>query len=194
MKNTTLSLAIGAAVVAALASCQSAVSISCDEALSAKKLEIQIDVEGRMTEVEYHISPTDVPAAVQEAMDRLHPGGAFTDAEREYHGGKVYFELNRMVGGLEVEAMFLPDGTLHSEEVEILRTNVPESVRIAIRDGYPEGRVTKYEEIRDGNRELVEYHVKVRQGGIAYKVLVSPEGEHIGTFREIESEIEVPVD
>ncbi len=192
MKNTTLSLAIGI-VAAALVSCQSAVTISGAEALTAKKLEVQIDDEGQMTEVEYHISPTDVPAAVQEAMDRLHPGGAYTDAEREYHGGKVYYELNRMVGGLEVEAMFTPDGALHSEEVEILRTNVPESVRIAIREGYPEGRVTKYEEIRDGSRALVEYHVKVRMGGMAYKVLVSPEGEHLGTFREIESEIEVPV-
>ncbi len=183
-----------AAPLLAFASCASPLAISNDDALSTVKLEVQVDHRGNMVEIEYHINPAAVPAAVKSAMDALHPGDPFTDAEREYQGGQVYYELNRMVDGREVEAMFLPDGTLHSEEVEVLADRVPAVVLDTLRTVYPTCSVTKYEEIRDGNRVLVEYHIKVEVEGLAYKVLLSPAGEHLGAFREIVSEIEVPID
>lgn len=193
MNKLALPLVLVAGSLAAI-SCQSALHVSNADALDAVKLEVQVDGVGAIREIEYHIPPALVPPAVQAAMDALHPGGAYTDAEREYHGGQVYYELNRMVGGLEVEAMFLPDGTLHSEEVEIPASKVPEAVRLAITRRYPQSRVTKYEEIRDGKRALVEYHVKLVRDGMAYKVMLGRAGEHLGAFREIVSEIEVPVD
>ncbi|MEW6073699.1 MAG: hypothetical protein AB1726_14035 [Planctomycetota bacterium] len=190
MKITVLLLGLAAATAAA---CQSAPALSNRDALTAVKLELQVDGEGALAEIEYHIAPADVPPAVRAAMDALHPGGPYTDAEREVQGGELYYELNRLVGGLEVEAMFTPEGELHSEELEIPAAKAPAAVRDAVAARHPAGQVTKVEEIRDGRRELVQYHVKLKEGGRAYKAMFSPAGEHIATYREIVAEVEVPV-
>jgi len=163
-----------------------------DEALAADRLELQVDEHGRAVEYEYHIAPDAVPGAVHAAMDRLHPGGVATAAEKEYHGSELYWELSKEVDGLEVEAMFLPDGTLHSEEVEVAASTVPSAVAAAVAAEL-DGDVTKWEEIRDADRALVEYHAKVASSGRAYKVRVSLDGRVLAVVRELVAEIEVPV-
>jgi hypothetical protein len=144
-----------------------------------------------MTEVEYHVDPGQVPSAVREAMDLLHPGGPFTDAEREYDGGELLYELSRSVDGLEVEAMFDAAGNLRSEEVQVRADQVPASVREAVSARFPGAPVHKYEEIRDGSRRLLEYHVKVDVSGTRHKLIVSTAGDVTGDFLELAAEIEI---
>jgi hypothetical protein len=127
-------------------------------------------------------------------MDRLHPGGTYTDAERESHGGQVYYELKRVVDGRAVEAMFTADGELFSEEIEIPADRVPQAVKAAVAARHPQGRDHSYEEIRDATRTIEEYHVKLVEGDAHYKILVSPAGIVRGTYLEGPAEIEVPVD
>lgn len=164
-----------------------------DRAGSARTLEVQVDKGGRFTEVEYHISPDSVPAAVRQAMDRLHPGGAFDDAEYETSHGKPYYELSRKAGGMEVEAMFTPDGELYSEEIQIPMSKVPEAARNRMMSAMAGGQATKWEEIRDGKREVTAYHVKMNRGGDKFKLMFTPDGALEGTVREVPAEIEVPV-
>lgn len=188
MRNLTL-------LVATLAACSSNKGKwETDHALAAKRLEVQVDKSGRHTEIEYHIAPSEVPAAVRRAMDELHPGGAYEDAEREWDGGKLYYELARRVGGLEVEAMFSPDGTLHSEELEVPMNKVPEAVRAKALSSLAGGTVTMWEEIRNGKREPVAYHVKMSRGMDKYKVMLGKDGKLQGIVREVPAEIEVPVE
>lgn len=163
-------------------------------AAGARKLEVQVDKAGRYTEVEYHIAPDEVPAAVRAAMDKMHPGGPFEDAEREMDGGKLYYELTRRVGGMEVEAMFSPDGMLHSEEIQVPMNKVPEAVRSRAMSSLSGGQVTKWEEIRNDKREIVEYHVKMSRGGDKFKLMFSTDGQLKGMVREVPAEIEVPVE
>ena len=175
-----------------VAACRGGKKWSHEDALASKKVEIQVDDNGRYAEVEYHVSPDAVPAAVREAMDKLHPGGAFTDAEKESVGRKQYWELSRKVGGLEVEAMFEPDGTLFQEEIEVPANKVPTAVQEAAKARLSGGKITKWEEIRDEDRKLVEYHAKGTRGGFAYKLMLSTGGKVLGVVREIPPEIEVP--
>jgi hypothetical protein len=161
------------------------------EAVSAEKLELQLDDLGQPIELEYHIAPGDVPPAVRDAMDALHPGGEFIGAEKEWSGGEVYYELTREVEGMEVEAMFRPDGGLYQEELEVGEDRVPDPVREAARNALSEAVVDKWEEIRDGSRTLQEYHVKMSRAGQRFKVRVDPSGNLLGTLREIPAEIEV---
>ncbi|MFQ5505373.1 MAG: PepSY-like domain-containing protein [Planctomycetota bacterium] len=163
------------------------------EAGAANKIEIALGSGGQYAEVEYHIPPERVPQAVRDAMNRLHPGAAFDDAEKEIIAGTTYYELTRTVDGRAVEAMFHADGTLHSEELQVPRNRVPRVVRAAIDSRYPDGEVTSWEEIRDGNRELNEYHVKVERSGKHYKVILSAEGLVTRILREVPAEFEVPV-
>jgi hypothetical protein len=163
-----------------------------DDARAAVKLEILVNKSGEPTEIEFHIDPATVPAAVQAAMDKLHPGGPYTAAERERNDGVLYFELSREVGGFEVEAMFTPEGKLHSEEISVAADKVAPAVRAAVAKALPQGTVTAWEEIRNADRALIEYHVKVDNAGKHWKVMLSTSGAITGSVLEIPAEIEVP--
>jgi len=163
------------------------------EALAAEKIEMQVDEHGRTVELEYHVAPSVVPQAVHAAMDRLHPGGSVVDAEREYVGGQLYWELTKEIGGREVEAMFRPDGTLYREEIEVSASEIPSAVQEAVRARL-RGQVTKWEAIRDAERRVIEYHAKGTRDGKSYKVIAGLDGNVLGMVREVPAEIEVPVE
>lgn len=164
-----------------------------DESLKAEKIEMQVDGEGRALEVEYHVPAAAVPAGIHEAMNDLHPGGRITGAEKEYVGGELYWELSKDVGGRAVEAMFLPDGTLHSQELEISEAAVPPEVVAAVsrRMG---GEVTVWEEIRDAAGRVLEHHAKVTLDGKRYKVVVGRGAVVTRVVREVPAEIEMPIE
>jgi len=176
-----------------LASCASHTEWRSEDGLAARKIEVQVDRDGRPLELEYHMAPSAVPASIHQAMDRLHPGGLAVDAEKEYVGSELFWELTKEIDGREIEAMFHADGTLHSEEIEVDGSDVPANVREAVSQRMP-GQVTKYEEIRDGERRLVEYHVKVQSNDMNWKIRVSTGGKVVGIVREVPAEIEVPAD
>ena len=174
--------------------CKTYTEWHADEGLGAEGIEVQVDSKGRPLEIEYHVKPQAVPASVREAMDALHPGGEAVGAEKEYVGSDLFWELTKDIEGREVEAMFHPDGRLHSEEVEVEGSSVPDAVKAAVA-ARMDGEVTKWEEIRNGDRELVEYHAKLKaSNGMKYKLLVTTHGEVFGVYREVPAEIEVPVD
>lgn len=188
----TLTTVLLVACVAVLAFADALSGWDIDDARMAQKLELQVDKLGNVTELEYHIDPAQVPQVVRDAMDALHPGGDYAGAEKERQAGVLYYELTRVVDGREVEAMFTPAGVLHAEEVEVDASAVPEPVKAAIQTAYPEGTVDKWEEIRNDEREVVEYHVKLTEAGRKVKVTVSKEGVIQGAVFEIPAEIEVP--
>jgi len=190
-----ISCAAAVALLIALPACQSArAQWDNVSAGAAKTLEVQVDEKGKMKEVEYHVTPTQVPQAVRDAMDRLHPGAPFDDAEKEWHGGSLYYELSRKVKGMDVEAMFTPEGVLFSEEIQVPMTSVPAPVRDAAMACLgSSARADKWEEIRDESRAIVQYHVKLSRGKDKYKVIFSIDGQLIAIYREVPSEIEVPV-
>lgn len=192
MRKTPVALAAGLALTAC-STTPSSQSIDVDAGLAARTLEITLDADGNPAEIEYHIDPAQVPERIRKAMDALHPGGPYTDAEREWHDGVLCYELNRLVSGREVEAMFAENGALFSEEIEVGREKVPSAVHRALAERFPVGVTSKYEEIRDGARSLVEYHVKLVDGGVHYKVALDPEGPIVGIWTETPAEIEIPV-
>ena len=163
------------------------------DALSCDKLEVTMDAHGTPREIEYHIQPDQVPTVVPDAMDRLHPGGQVVAAEKEWDGKQLCWELSKEIGGFEVEAMFFPDGRLHSEEVQVAATSIPAAVRTTA-EGHLGGQVNHWEEIRDGDRKLVEFHVKKTADGKDYKLRVSKAGVLLETYREVVAEIEVRVE
>ena len=164
-----------------------------DDARIAKKIEIQVDKSGAFREVEFHVDPSMVPAAVRAAMDKLHPGGTHVDAEVERQGGVTYYEITTKLNDVEFEAMFLPDGTLHAEENQVAASAVPEVARKAVATAFAGADVRKWEEIRDGGRNLVEYHVKLDHEGRRIKAMVSTAGQVTGAVLEVPAEIEVPI-
>lgn len=163
------------------------------EALQAETVEAQLDGDGMLVEVEYHTAPSNVPASIHAAMNELYPDGNATAAEKEFVGGELFWELTKNMNGKKIEAMFHADGRLHSEEIEVDTNTVPRAVQDAAR-GFAPGATARWEIIRDSARELVEYHAKLTKGGKKYKLLVGLDGKLLRVVREINAEIEVPLD
>lgn len=188
----TLSRRALACALPFLAACSNGAQWRMEDAAAADSLELQLDASGVTREIEYHVAPGTVPDAVHEAMNALHPGGEAVGAEREYVGELLCWELTKVVDGREVEAMFLEDGTLYAEEVQLDAEAVPEAVRAALEDS-EWGAVTSWEEIRDAERAVVRYHAKTERNGRRYKLLLETDGALTAVFREVAAEVEVPV-
>ncbi|MDJ0976796.1 MAG: hypothetical protein QNJ98_20240 [Planctomycetota bacterium] len=167
-------------------------ALDLDAARSATKLELSLDGAGRPDEIEYHIPPSEVPEAVRQAMDAVAPGPD-VGAEKEYNGGRLYYELSRMVDGFKIEAMFHPDGRLHEIEAEVDPSTVPQAAKDAVTATWPNATNHKWEVIKDGDQSIVEYHVKLLDGGMNLKIIVFTDGKLGRVYREVVSEIEVPM-
>lgn len=190
-RPSTLAALAVAALAAGCASSGTAWRI--DTGLEAESIELQVDADGTIVEIEYHVLPDAVPQAIHDAMARLHPGGVPTGAEKEWIGDTLYWELTTSDGAYDAEAMFTEDGRLHSSEVEVPATAVRAVVRESVLAS-EWGLARIWEEIRDGEEKLVEYHVKTSTAdGRDYKLAVSPKGAITGVWREIEAEVELPV-
>jgi hypothetical protein len=178
-------------IAAGLAACATPNAWNNDDALGAEKIEMVMNPDGKPGEIEFHIDPSEVPAAVRRAMEDLHPAGRYTGAEKEMEDGVLYYELTRTAGGMDIEAMFTPEGKLHSEEIQVPASKVPDAVKKAAAGAVDGGKVTSWEEIRDSERMVVEYHVKKTSGKKNWKIAITPTGEVLAVYREIVAEIEV---
>lgn len=194
MNGTSIGLALSTLFLAACASgprlhediCTDALLIPGDEIL-----EMGVDGSGRVIEIEYHTTAEHLPAAVRAAAEREIPGGTILSCEKEYHGGKTYWEVEKSVDGLKREIMFRSDGSVLSTEFEIALASAPRSVLDAAQRAVPGGELTSVEEVREGER--VAFHVKLRKDGIRYKLIFTPAGELERKLRELAAEVEVPV-
>lgn len=190
-RRATATLTILASTLG-LAACTSSTAWRIDDGLAANSVELQIGPDGSTREIEYMLPADAVPEAVEVAMDRLHPGGTTTGAEKEYDGDTVYWELTKTIDGFGVEAMFLADGTLHSSEAQVPASAIPQKVRTLVQEsGW--GAVNTWEHILDARGELVEYHAKTTREGRSYKLVISPKPALREVWREVEAEVELPV-
>lgn len=193
MKNPIIRFAL-AGVALAAAACQGApTAIDPGHALQAQSVEFAVDTGGSVVEIEYHVDHAEVPVNVRTAFNNMRPGVTPTAAEHEFHGGDEFWELAALIGGMKVEVMFRPDGSVVSEEIEVTTNSVPADVRRAADDRFDGADHGQWEMIRDGRGDITEYHVKFEQGGKHHKVALSPSGGVLGVWYEVPAEIEVPV-
>lgn len=183
-----------AATILLAPACAGPATFDVRRASEAELLELSLSKSGAVTTIEYHVDTAEVPPAVKQSMDRLHPGGPFTGAEYEVlESGEGLWELSRVVDGRKVEALFHADGRLHSEELEIDGSTVPDPVRSRLRERFPRGSGWSFEEIRNEQQRPVEFHVKLEQDGMRYKAAVYQNGHIRAIWREVQAEVEVPV-
>jgi hypothetical protein len=87
--------------------------------MKGKEVSAQFNTDGDWLETETEIKPKNLPAAVTAAINSLFPGSEIEEAERvETPDLAEAYEVELENGKKEVEALFLPDGTLLAQEVE----------------------------------------------------------------------------
>jgi hypothetical protein len=155
------------------------------------KIEMGVLKDGSIDNVEFHVPYTELPANVRTALDALIPGGEVVDAEIEYAGGAVLYEVTKESDGLESEVLVDATGKVVEWEVQVAPASVPDAVKKAAEAGG--GTVTAYEEIRDSAKKLTAYHAKKDENGAKLKIALSPEGVVQYVRREMTAEVEVTI-
>jgi hypothetical protein len=80
-----------------------------------------------------------------------------------------------------------------NEELEIPEEQAPEPVRETIAERFPEAAIPRYDEVRDGQRAVRAYHVRLRFEARRYKLVIAPTGVLLQTLLEVPADVEVPV-
>ncbi|MBI4569570.1 MAG: hypothetical protein HY719_14340, partial [Planctomycetes bacterium] len=157
-------------------------------------VEFQSDRAGRLTEVKFPIAESALPETVRKVVDEKCPGRTTETAVSFTHGAKHYV-VNRAPskGGGEVETIVHEDGSFCCVETTVPAEQIPAAVMKHAHEAVPGGELTKTEEIRDGDGDVFEYHVKKTIEGVRYKIVLGAQGKLKVVYREIPADVEIPM-
>ncbi|TAH39452.1 MAG: hypothetical protein EYC70_01315 [Planctomycetota bacterium] len=157
------------------------------------RIEVSLTPGGGVAEVELHVRPEALPQAIQDAM-ATHLA-SMSEAEIEYIDGVRFYEASgKTRDGREMEVLLRADGEVY--ELEIVRTEseTPAAIVTAAKGWRGPGTVTSWEEIQDGARRTVSWHVKKTVDDFRFKLIFDPDGRMERVYRETPAEIEVVVE
>lgn len=83
----------------------------------AKKIDVDVNSEGKLIQAERKIKPDEVPAAVKTGFEQKHPGEKIRGAERQTHpDGTISYEVHFWDAGKKHEAVFKEDGSFIGQQ------------------------------------------------------------------------------
>jgi uncharacterized membrane protein YkoI len=147
-----------------------------------------------VAEVEFHVAKESIPVLITKRAKEEMPDGEIMDAEIEYHGGVLYYEVTAKVRGQEQEVMFTAGGKVHRWELAVSPDAVPPKIMERAMKALPDAKLKKCEQILDGSQDLIEYHFKMVKDNMKYKIVrpIDPMQRTV-VYRETLAEIEVPI-
>lgn len=184
-------VALGAAGCRSAGSFPNSVILLYEEGDPSGVLEIEADRQGRILGVEAEIPISAVPAELRERAEREVPGGRITGAEREFIGEVEAFEVQIERDGVAYEIVVDRDGRVVEKEVSLRTDEAPSAVVSAARKSTPDARLVSLERVERLGVE--EYHAKLDQDGVSYKVVLRADGSVVRKVREARAEIEIPL-
>jgi uncharacterized membrane protein YkoI len=122
---------------------------------------------------EKQVTQTQVPAAVMKTAEATIPGGKFVKASTEREEGQSLYEVvMQTADGKKVEVSTLADGTHVESEEDVTEADLPASVRQAVADVLPNGKVLEMEK-----KTVVVYSLKRKVGEKVYELEISADGQ-----------------
>jgi hypothetical protein len=156
------------------------------------ELAFEIDENGKIIGMDAEVDPSTVPQVCREAADRHYPGGRVTGAEKEWNGGKIYWEVVKDINGQRVEILMNKDGSLAGHEMALRTNEYPADVVAAARAVAPNGRLVAVERVTGPEaKKGEEYHVKIDVKGEQLRVGVGG-GKVVRVVRKIKADFRVP--
>lgn len=117
-------------------------------------------VQAAEKDVEETVSLDKIPAAAAKALKEQAGDANITNLSKEKAEGKLVFEATFTKKGRVHDVTVDENGKLVSDEEVIPLSEAPETVRAAIKKEAPDGKIVKFERIREG-------------GKISYEALIS---------------------
>lgn len=116
-----------------------------------------------------------IPAAILKTVKAKFPTAKINKASKEVEEGKTVYELEMTDGGKSLDVNFTPEGKILVIEREIAVEKLPKVVSAAVAKKYPKGKITKAEEVTEGDE--VSYEVMVKVGDKVRALEVEADGD-----------------
>jgi len=125
---------------------------------------------------EKRIAKSDLPPAVQKAVDEQIQGKSIRGYSTEVENGQREYEVETMVNGHSRDITFAPDGRVLELEEQVDLSKLPSKVRDGLQAKAGSGTITNVESISKRGK-LVAYEAKVQTSGKRHEIQVGPDGE-----------------
>ncbi len=122
--------------------------------------------------------PVDkIPAAVVKTQKAKFPTAKIKKALKELDNGKTVYELEMTVDGQNVDVNFSEEGKILVVEREISADKLPKKVADGVAKTHPKGKITKVEEVTEGEEDEKAYEVTLDEDGKTLVVTFDDEGK-----------------
>ncbi len=121
------------------------------------------------------ISKKEVPVAVLTAFKKACPHAKILGLSKEVEEGKIFYEIESMDGTKRRDLLYTADGTVAEIEETVAASELPEAVKVAVQNEYPEGKIAKAEKLTRGSMEGYEIHIV--SGKKKHELLIDPRGK-----------------
>ena len=131
----------------------------------------------------------DLPKAVKATVKKLYPDAKIVGASKETDDDEdeTIYEVELKVDGKSVELAIDDDGEVEAIEKEIDVDDLPKAVIRAAVQRFPNGKITKVEEVTD-EEEKVVYELAVTNDGEKIEAVMSPNGKILAIEEEDDDE------
>ena len=126
-------------------------------------------------EHEKNIKRSDLPTAVQKAVDAQAQGATIKGFEREEENGQTFYEAELTVNGHSKDVLLDPTGAIVEVEEQVVFDSLPAPVKDGLQAKAGKGKITKVESLTKHDK-LVAYEAKVYTDGKKSEIQVGPDG------------------
>ncbi len=124
---------------------------------------------------EKKIDCSNLPPAVEQALQRQLEGATLKGCTTEKEHGKVVFEAELLTGGHSKDVLFDSDGKILEVEEEVGFEALPVEVKAGLRSAARGGKIAKVESLTRQDK-LMAYEAVVERNGKRSEVQVGPKG------------------
>jgi len=125
---------------------------------------------------EKQIKRSELPAAVQKAVDAQSEGATVKGFSQEREKGKTYYEAEMIVNGHSKDVLMDPTGAVVEVEEEVALDSLPAAVKDGLQAKAGSGKLVKVESLTKHDK-LVAYEAQVSTGGKKSEVQVGRGGK-----------------
>lgn len=125
---------------------------------------------------EKKLKKSDLPAAVQKAVDHQSQGATVVGFSTEKENGQTIYEAQLTVNGKNRDISFDPKGTVVEVEDEVAFDSLPAAVQDGLKKKAGTGKITRVETLTKKGK-LVAYEAVVQNGAKKSEIQVGPDGK-----------------
>jgi len=125
---------------------------------------------------EKKLKKSELPAAVQKAVDEQSQGATVVGFSTEKENGQTIYEAQLTVNGKNRDISFDPKGSVLEVEDEVAFDSLPAPVQDGLKKKAGAGKITKVEALTKKGK-LVAYEAAVLTGAKKSEVQVGPDGK-----------------